>query len=319
MTWGEILAEFRAAGIGPVILGVIRQLCAQTARRYPPAIYANSASWDDAAVADLVQDVIVERLLGEHQLDYIVATAHSISEFERLVTQQIKRCLTRRRRRTIADNMIDRSREILGQPPFAQVQGVSPIRYQLAGRVTDTRDPSATELRAAALVARAVPRDAPGVARQRAPRVYTTEALRALLEGVVRTLPTSVSVRTLDDIFRLLLTDLIPSDLDEGDVDEDVQAAAEGDPVGSVVLQSVVERLIGRLTDDQKVILKMKAADVADGEVATVIGVSRPTLADRKHKIFELIRSETTDLDDGQREDAVSLTLLALTKGSGDA
>jgi DNA-binding NarL/FixJ family response regulator len=148
--------------------------------------------------------------------------------------------------------------------------------------------------------------------------VYTTEALAALLEGVARTLPTSFSVRSLDEIFRLLLTDLIPSDLDEDDIDEHAQAAVERDPARTAVLQNVVARIIGRLTGEQKVVLKMKAADVADGEIAMVIGVSRPTIADRKHEIFELIRSETTDMDDGEREDAVTLTLEALTKGLDD-
>ena len=318
MTWEEIVAEVRADGIGQAVLTVVRRLCRQIARRYPPTIYAGTAKWDDSVIEDLVQDVIVERLLGEHQLDYIMAVAQSTSEFERLVTQQIKRCLARRRRRTIADNLIERSREILGQPPFEEVEGASPPRYRLAGKLTEARDPSATELRVAAVGARAVPRDALGVARERAPRVFTTEALRALLVGVAAALPTSVSIRTLDEIFRLLLTDLIPSDLEDTDIAEQVPPAVERDPAAIAVLHSVVARLLGRLTDDQKVILKLKAADVADREVATVIGVSRPTLADRKHEIFELIRSETIDMDEGQREDALSLTLLALTAGPDD-
>lgn len=318
MTWEEIVSEFRSNRIGPIILGVVRQLCAQTTRRYPPTIYATSTSWDDSAIDDLVQDVIVKRLLDRGQLDYIMLTAHSTSEFERLVTFQVKRCLTRRRRRTIADNLIDRSQQILRQPPFEEVQGVTPTRYKLPGEPSEDRDPTTAEIRLATIVARAVPRDARGVARERAPRVYTTEALAALLEGVARTLPTSFSVRSLDEIFRLLLTDLIPSDLDEDDIDEHAQAAVERDPARTAVLQNVVARIIGRLTGEQKVVLKMKAADVADGEIAMVIGVSRPTIADRKHEIFELIRSETTDMDDGEREDAVTLTLEALTKGLDD-
>jgi hypothetical protein len=316
VSWAEVLAEYRSERIGPEILTTVQQLCGQIARRYPPPIYAHSPTWDGPALEDLAQDVVVERLLGEGQLDYIMMTAESLSEFERLVTQQIKRCLSRRRRRTIADNLIDRSRRILSETPFQEVPGLSPVRYQLAGHTPEDRDASASELRSAALVVRAVPRDRAGLASERAPRVYSSEALAALLEGVARVLPTSFSVRDLDEIFRLLLTDLIPSDLEEGDVDQVVHAAAVDTPEATAVVDDVVERLIGRLTDDQRVILRMKAADVSDGEVATIIGVSRPTLAARKHDVFDIIRSETADLDDGQRERAVSLTLLALVRRS---
>lgn len=314
MTWEEVRAEYSAEGIGLTILAALRKLCGQIARRYPPTIYASSPSWDESAIEELVQDVTVERLLGEAQLDYIMLTAHSLPEFERLMNHQIKRCLSRRRRRTIADNLIDRSRRVLAGAPFQEVKGVSPTRYQVAGRLVEVRDPSMAELRSAAIAGRAVPRDAAGVSRERAPRIYTNDALTAVLESVAATLPTSFSVRDLEEIFRLLLTDLIPSDLEETGAEEEAQPAALGDPAAAMVLRSVVENMVGRLTDEQRVILRMKAADVADGEVATVVGVSRPTLAARKHEIFEVIRAETSDLDDGQREQAVSLALQELAR-----
>jgi hypothetical protein len=314
VNWEEVLAEYRSERIGPVVLKSVQQLCGQIARRYPPTIYASASAWHRSALQDLAQDVVVERLLGEGQLDYIMATARSLPEYERLVIQQIKRCLSRRRRRTIADNLIDRSQRILAETPFQEVPGLSPIRYRLEGEVPENRDPSASELRAVARVVRAVPRDVAGVQNQRAPRVYSNEALVAVLTGIARILESSFSVRDLDEIFRLLLTDLIPTDLEEGDIDQDVQSVAVGNPEEAAVLEDVVERLIGRLTDDQKVILRMKAADVSDAEVATAVGVSRPTLAARKHEVFEIVRSATTDLDDGQREQAVSLALQALVR-----
>jgi hypothetical protein len=239
-----------------------------------------------------------------------------LPEFERLLTQQVRRCLVRRRQRSVADNLIERSQQILGELPFEEIHGLSPTRYRLAGFATETRDPFATELRAAAIVARAVPRDTSRVARERAPRIYTNRALAALLEGVARTLTMSFTLRDLDEIFRLVLTDLIPSHLEAFEAIEDgAQPATAEDPAVTAVVHSVVEHLTRRLTKDQRMILRMKAADVADSELAAMVGISRPTLAARKHEIFEIIRSETTDLDAEQREQAVSLTLLELARG----
>lgn len=319
MSWEAISREYDSEVVGPEIVRAVRTLSGQVARHYPPGVYASSPSWDAAAIEELVQDV-VEQLLTDGQIDYVMLTAHGLSEFERLVTQQIKRCLSKRRRRTIVDNLLDRSRAILAAPPFEEVPGQVPVRYRLVGTEQGDREPTPSELRAAALVARAVPRDSSGVVRERAPRVYTNVALSAVLEGVVRTLATPVTLRHLDHIFRLLLTDLIPGDLEElGDVEAVDEAAMSGsaDPESAAVVRSVVERLLGRLTDEQKVILRMKAADVADGEVATVIGVSRPTLASRKHDVFEVLRVETADLDSDQRELAVTLALHELTR-TGD-
>ncbi len=319
MSWEAISREYDSEVVGPEIVRAVRTLSGQVARHYPPGVYASSPSWDAAALEELVQDV-VEQLLRDGQIDYVMLTAHGLSEFERLVTQQIKRCLSKRRRRTIVDNLLDRSRAILTAPPFEEVPGQVPARYRLAGTEQADREPTPSELRAAALVARAVPQDSSGVVRERAPRVYTNVALSVVLEGVVRTLATPVTLRHLDHIFRLLLTDLIPSDLEElGDVEavDEADASASADPESAAVVRSVVKRLIGRLTDEQKVILRMKAADVADGEVATVIGVSRPTLASRKHDVFEVVRVETADLDSDQRELAVTLVLHELAR-TGD-
>ncbi len=322
MSWEAITREYDSEVVGPEIVRAVRTLSGQVARHYPPGVYASSPSWDAAALEELVQDV-VEQLLTDGQIDYVMLTAHGLSEFERLVTQQIKRCLSKRRRRTIVDNLLDRSRAILTAPPFEEVPGQVPVRYRLVGTEQADREPTPSELRAAALVARAVPRDSSGVVRERAPRVYTNVALSAVLEGIVRTLATPVTLRHLDQIFRLLLTDLIPSDLEEleglGEVEavDETAVSASADPESAVVVRSVVERLLGRLTDEQKVILRMKAADVADGEVATVIGVSRPTLASRKHDVFEVVRVETADLDSDQRELAVTLALHEVTR-TGD-
>src|SRR5260370_6664343 len=111
MTLVELREEYRSVRIGEKILEEVRQTVHQVCRRYDPQIYGGAASWDDAE-GDLVQSVVLDLLIGEGQLDYLMATAVEIGDFQNLLKYQVRRYIARKRRRTVIDNVIDRAKAI---------------------------------------------------------------------------------------------------------------------------------------------------------------------------------------------------------------
>jgi hypothetical protein len=79
-----------------------------------------TASWDDAE-QDVVQSVVLDLLLAEGQLDYLMATAVEFSDFQNILTFQVRRYLARQRRRTVIDNLLDRAKEVLTVRKYSEV------------------------------------------------------------------------------------------------------------------------------------------------------------------------------------------------------
>src|SRR5439155_23995156 len=108
MTLEELRDEYRTERVGAKIVAEVSSAVHDICRRYDPQVYGRSASWDDAE-EDLVQSVVLELLLEEGQLDYLMATCVRLEDFEQLLRFQIRRYLARQRRRTIVDNVLDRA------------------------------------------------------------------------------------------------------------------------------------------------------------------------------------------------------------------
>ena len=71
MTLRELRAEYDSVKIGPRIWDLVLELTRVVSRRYPTDVYNNGEPWSDENVADLAQEVVLERLLGEAQLQYL--------------------------------------------------------------------------------------------------------------------------------------------------------------------------------------------------------------------------------------------------------
>ena len=113
-TRGDLAAirrEFEARGVGPLMLAEVRTIAYRLVPRYN-AVYTGVGNWRDG-FDDLVQDVVCDSLLRDQQAQYLVATSAAIEDFRRLLVRQTRRCLARRRVRTIIDNLLDRARPIL--------------------------------------------------------------------------------------------------------------------------------------------------------------------------------------------------------------
>ena len=202
--------EFAAVGIGRKLLEEVRTAASQVARDYNPRIYATTGAWEDD-LEDLVQDVIVMRLLGERQLDYVMATASSTEEVRRLLRLQVRRTMRLRRRRTVIDRLVERAKGLVRQPPFIFIQVGRQWAYGV-GEDLDQRPASGDEIRNAAISAAAVPRTPPE-SGDRAPSVYSDRALTSLLTVVARSLGKAVTVRELDEILGRVLSAWLPVDL----------------------------------------------------------------------------------------------------------
>jgi hypothetical protein len=310
----ELRAEHEANGIGPLMMTELRTLCSQVARKYPPAIFSDGPTWDATALDDLLQDLVVGRLLHEGQLAYVMLHSNDLDEFRRLMIFQVKRTLSGRRRRSVVDNLLERSRQVLRDGPYEATGG----RYRLQGSTEPHRDATESEVREAALVARAVPRVPVRSLADREPVVYRASDLALVLRGIANALPCSFTERDLDHIFRLILTDLLPADLEALETThEPGQPAA--DPSLEPIIAEIVTTLMAEMDSQQKTILRMKASDVSDADIAGSLGISRPTLANRKHVVFDRLHAALDGLDPTVQDRAMERLLGVIISGGDES
>jgi hypothetical protein len=98
--------------IGELIYRRTQNVVRSLLSRRDPAVYARGLAGSDAA-ADVLQDFVIDVLIGEGQLDYVFTVALTIDDFDRLLRFQARRYLARTRVRTVVDNLIDRSLAVL--------------------------------------------------------------------------------------------------------------------------------------------------------------------------------------------------------------
>lgn len=65
MSLSDLRAEYDSVEIGPRIWNLVLELTRAVSHRYPTIVYNNGEPWSDENVADLAQEVVLERLLGE--------------------------------------------------------------------------------------------------------------------------------------------------------------------------------------------------------------------------------------------------------------
>lgn len=311
MTLRELQCEYRADIIGREVLGEIRRACASVARRYPPLVYARSPAWDSEAIEELVQDVVVERLLGERQLAYLFDVAGSLSDWRALLNRQIKITLARRRVRTVVDNLLARAgRYLTRSEGFETVPGAGHKSFRRVGADEPYRSLNGEELRRVAEYVRVVPRRRPG-SGERAPIVYREGALRAVLDVILHHAPGGVSIRDLGRVFELVLTDWVPAVL-ELDEKGDRATSADLSPEEAVEVTAIASDIVSGLSLQDAWILRGQLAGLPDIEIARRIGVSRPTLAKRRRALIDRMHSSTEHLGTRSHErlmDEIALSI----------
>lgn len=293
MSWVEIQREYRSERIGRLILREAELAVTRVTRRYDPVVYGHAATWADA-IDDTVQQLVVNLLLREGQLDYMMATCREMESFRALMALQVRRLLARTRVRTVIDNLIDRSRALLRAEPLETLGGTG-AKEAYGLPEAEARSASPDELWRAARSAALVPRV--GVRHgERAPIVYSDANLRRLLVGVGHDLGCRFSVADLDAILRLVLTDFLPSLL-ENDREADEAPSVSRTIEEDVIVQQTAVEALGCLSREQRYILLDKLAGLSDGEMAATRGMSRPTLGKRKTEVFGILREHLEDLE----------------------
>lgn len=293
MTLEALRAEYEREVIGALIYGEVAALVRQVASGYSPRIYAHAASWE-TGFEDLLQEVVLERLLGEGQLAYAFTVAADLTHWRSLIVRQIKRALARRRKRSIIDNILERADEILSRPPFASAGKGRMTEHWKDGVFPEDRLPTEEEIRAATLAASGVPITR-GHGDERAPMVYSTAALEMLLLEVASALPCKFTKADLDMILRNLLTQWLASDL--VDIEGALQLPSESlTPEELAEVNDIAIRVLQALDRQGRYILRAKLNGQSDGEIAVQLDLSRPTVASRKTAILQRLHTELNGL-----------------------
>lgn len=318
MRFSDLRHEYEREVIGFSILAEVRRACASRARRYPPAVYARSATWNEDAIDDLVQDVITHRLLGERQLDYLFDVGRTIDAWRALLDRQVRITLARRRVRTVVDNLLDRAKSLFNRDDSIQRSMISKrALYSLRGSGATYLPLTDEVIRRVVEDVRVVPRQAPG-REQRAPTVYSKRNLEALLGTVLRHAPGGVTVRDLGRILELVLTDWVPAVLeqDEGSVGMVVE-----DPGEIESAREVARQMVSEWSDDEASIVRGLLAGLPYIEIARRVSVSRPTVIKRQRVLMDGLRAAAEDFGEiGQKalieEVAVSVVERGASYGS---
>lgn len=288
MNFLTLRSEYEREVIGGAILTEVRRACVSRARRYPPAVYARSATWNDDAIDDLVQDVITHRLLGERQLDYLFDVGRTIEAWRALLDRQVRITLARRRVRTVVDNLLDRAKSLLDRNDSIHRSTVSKRALYSPRGSEATYLPLTDEvIRRVVEDVRVVPRQAPGRG-DRAPSVYSKRNLEALLQTVLRHAPGGVTVRDLGRILELVLTDWVPAVLEH---DEGSAAVVIEDPGEAEYAREVARRMVSEWSDDEAAIVHGLLAGLPYIEIARRVSVSRPTVIKRQRSLMAGLRS----------------------------
>lgn len=280
-----LAAEAAQQRIGPLWLAEVRAACLDVSRRFDPAVYAVvERAWTRSELDDLEQEVVLEQLLRQGQLDYILDVAESLGDVQRLLRLRVRRQLAARRRRTVIDRLLVRIGAILDGADFEQQARTEPARFQPVGSGLRPTAPTEADLGRAAAAVRFLPTlDSGG---DRAPAVYRADVLRRLVDLCFEHSVTGLAVRDFDRILRLVLTSWYPVRLDIGEGQEWLPESSEPEPRWD----ELVLHLMSALPDADKLVLHLKLSGASDSQLAGQLGVSRPTAAKRKVESFERLR-----------------------------
>lgn len=302
-TWDELCREYDdVRPLGRLWLDLTVEVCTRVAYRYPPAIYNNRLSWDESAIDDLAQDVVLNRLIGDHQIDYIVATASSVQAARGLIGMHVKQVLAQRAAPNQRENVAVRLYSVLKVRGEA-VHTPNGDAIRPVGSNWPPSDLSASALAKAVRVIERLPR-LPNRGVERLSPLYTTEVLEGAAEPLWEACRVPLSLESLRRILDQTLTGLIPVlfQLHEG---FDTPSVTDLTAEERVLVDELAERLVKVLNDEQREIL-VNIAIMTDAELAKLLGVSRPTALKRRHRTRDLVSDffghpELTDLTNHQR------------------
>jgi hypothetical protein len=300
-----LLAEYHnpKVVIGELIYRRIQTVVKSLLSRRNPTIYARGLAGLDA-VAEVSQDFAIDVLIEEGQLAYIFDVAVTIDDFDRLLYFQAGRYLARSRVRTVVDNLIDRAVRFLrnGDDIETLTIGKREVFVPKKPDAVQTAPDAERLLNRAVALAAAVPKLSSD-SDQRAPAVYSAEALEQVLRIFIETYSEPIGRTELDAFFSKLLTAWKPSflGLDSALEPEDRALLPEEEVMAreeEVEIMNLAASLAESMTREERDIFAFKHGNLPDRELAAHLNISRQSLSPRKHQLFGRLANELRGLSD---------------------
>ena len=304
MIFDQLKLEYLEVTIGAGIYEIVRELCGMIARKYPESIYNDGLSWDSQSIDDICQEVVMNQLLGQKQIHYIFDNATSIESVRRLLTGQIKRALSTRRKKSPIDRLLRRILD-LSKDGLIELVEVGVPFYRLPESQDDYETLDGSQLNACVRAIAPIPRLVSRLDTGRESMIYTPIMLKIVVETLFRTVRAATE-KDLRNILEVLLTPWAPASL--------VPLERESIPSGYDAEDSIEEEqmvtearsLARSFNHAQRIVLVLKSQDVPDAIVASEVGVSRPTVADMKTVVYSRVRQElVADLPGDRHERAI--------------
>ena len=288
-----------------MLLREVRRVVRSVVRGYDPLVYGKVWRWEEG-VDDLVQDFCVEVLIEQGQLDYALVVAADLEHFRRLLARQLRHHLARRRQRTVVDNVLERCKALVAAAPFRVVSRAPGWSYTLEDKDVAPGRPAVAALRkvAAALSGAATIRSNPTV---RAPVIYSTDVLVGLLRSVASELPCPVTVTDLDWIFSFLLTSWLPRFLEQGEGEAFRPAVDELSVEERAIVEQVAGSIVAGCSGTAREVLRLKILGVSDREIGRRLGMSRPTVAKHKQRLFVRLERVLAPLSERMRASVIDM------------
>ena len=317
MTFDAIRVEYEQVGIGPLLWELLVDVAGRVARRYPPALYNHGEGWTEEAHRDLALEVATERLLGEGQLEYVLALAEESPADKRddalagLLGFQVKRVLSHRRRITVVDRLHTRLLTLIRSDEFTTSAAGGDTVISRTESDSGARPLTEEDVRRGSALIGDIPRIPSRPNAERESKVYTTANLEELVARLVDAFG-SVQLSDVRRILELTLTAWVPTLLVPDEEDSASTASPELE-MERTRMNALIDSLASSMDAVERQVLAGKSQGMSDGALAERLGRSRPWVADRKVEVLQRVQDElVADLPELLHDEAVRGLLDAL-------
>ncbi|UXA14086.1 hypothetical protein KXD97_10060 [Mycobacterium sp. SMC-8] len=307
----DLVREHQFDGsFGDLWIAEVERMCRIVANRYSPQTYAGTATWDDAAREDLLQDV-VEHLLRKRQIEYICEIAHDLDSARRLLWRQTKFALSSRRRsrRTVVDNLVDRAVQVLVAPDYEPSIDADGEAWRRTDGSSPASAPDSQQRHRLITRLKELPR-MPGASSERASPVWARADLEAAVADIAATYP-SVTRGLIDELFGEALTFLVPSELEANE--EDFELKSSPGPEEAKVVKETVDQAVASLSAVERAVLAGKLRGDTDTTLARMLQISRPTVDKHKRNALAQLQVALADVGNVSDDAVMDALIVALS------
>ena len=298
----DLRDEYRRTGIGPLLYELLEKVVWSTVRQYPASAYSPHRTWDQAACEDVFHDWIAERLWGRADLQAMLSSAATVTQFRAALTTSLRQYLTNKRRRSIASNLYKRVRSMMFEDGAFRPVGSASLGggqgWTLA--VHASSDPSPLSTRELLGIASELSDDDLEVVRygpfsQKLSPILRGPKLREFLVHLLGRAMGSLTLSVIVDIMRLRFS--LPTE-EQTELDETLPSPRP-DPADEAVVTTSARSVVSRLdADGARLLAAYFMVQGNPDKAAKSCGSSLERVREVVHGAFEMI----CDCSDSQEE-----------------